>query len=166
MIARTKIILIGLAGAAVAVGLVATAKASPKTPSGPSVPAPSGPMPWNVYSDATKAHQNEYNEWASTHGWPLIDPDGYLGPESCTAFTNWWQNGGPEVPAACANAAISQTCKDAAALRVEYFDIEGRVSRGEGFSGDEEHMQDLYNEITKLEALCGDFVLTGTGTRQ
>jgi len=165
MIARTKIILIGLAGAAVAVGLAATAKASPKAPSTPSA-APSGPMPWMKYSADTLQHQQDYNAWAAIHGFPSIVEDGILGPNSCRAFTNWWQNGGPEVPAACTNAAIDQTCRDAAALRVEYFDIQARVNRGEGFSGDEEHLQDLYNEIAKLEALCGDFVLTGTGTRQ
>jgi len=166
MIARTKIILIGLAGAAVAVGLAATAKASPKVPSGPASEAPGGPIPWMKYSPDTLQLQKNYNAWAVVHGFPTIVEDGILGPNSCTAFTNWWQNGGPEVPAACVNAAISQTCKDAASLRVEYFEIEARITRGEAFSGDEEHLQDLYNEIAKLEALCGDIVLTGTGTRQ
>lgn len=164
MIARTKILLIAGVGAAAVLGLVATAKASkPKT----EVPGRvQGDMPWMVYSDATLDRQQEYNEWAKDNGFPLIDEDGILGPQSCTAFTNWWQNGGPEVPPACSNLANQQTCKDAATLRAEYFRLEARVNAGEGFSGDEEQMADLYTEIAKLERLCGDFVLTGTGTRQ
>lgn len=166
MIARTKILLIGLAGAATALLVAASGTAKAALPPSVTPDTPSGAMPWMKYSPATLDRQNEYNEWAAENGFPLITADGVLGPQTCTALTNWWQNGGPEVPPACSTRAIDQTCKDAAALRAEYFTIEARINAGEAFSGDEEHLASLYDEIAKLENLCGDHVLTGTGTRQ
>jgi len=158
---------LGLGGLLVFAG---TAKASspepePLPPQAPNPSAPADDMPWMRYSETTLERQEEYNEWAPSHGWSTIKADGILGPETCKAFTNWQIEGGPAVPSACSNAARFEVCRQAEGLRTEYFRLEERIASGNAFSSDEEHLGDLFNEIAKLERMCGQYVLTGTGTR-
>jgi len=121
-------------------------------------------MPWMRFSEETQAMQERYNEWAAANGWPTITADGILGPLSCEAFTNWWQEGGEAVPSACANAAIYKTCQDAAAVRREWQNLENERISGDPFY-DEDKQDALYNLLYKLERMCGDVQITGEGTR-
>jgi len=145
------------------------AKADEPEPLPPQAPNPSNPpddMPWMRFSEATQTRQEEYNDWATANGWPTIKEDGILGPATCKALTDWWTNGGgPAVPSACSNAARYQVCQEAAAVRAEYLRLDERIARGEGFSSDEQHLQQLWDELYRLERMCGEVLLTGSGTR-
>jgi hypothetical protein len=111
---------LALAGIAVAGGVAAyfastgTAKAS-SIPSGPAAtpkePWPSDQMPWNIYSATTKRWQKEYNRRATEANeqgyaegvtydlFPLIEADGVVGVETCSAAID--MNLGMAVPVVC-----------------------------------------------------------------
>jgi len=69
------------------------ASAAPAAPQPAGVlrfPAPPDGMPWNTYSVITLTRQLEYNAFAVAdqfYGFPTIEADGILGPETCAALT-------------------------------------------------------------------------------
>lgn len=163
----TRILLfaaLGLGGLLVFAGTAKAAEPEPLPPQAPNPSSPPDDFPWMRYSDATLARQEDYNAWATVNGWPTIKADGILGPNTCEALTNWWQNGGPAVPSACSNAARYKTCQDAAAVRAEWQREEDRRINGDPFY-DADRQDDLYAELYKLERMCGDVQITGEGTR-